>query len=108
MNLLITTYFFASIAIAVSAWSNGGWTAGLSAFGTGAVSLVAGGGLKASLWWGDKAQKIGGLVIATILMALSSYFMAPRFSVHLFDFTATGQEWGWLGAAICFLFTDKK
>jgi hypothetical protein len=41
-------------------------------------------------------------------MALSAYFMAPWFSVRLFGFELTGQEWEWLGAVVGFLLTDKK
>lgn len=107
MNPLILIYVLVSPVLAISAGINAGWSAGLCTAGTSALSLVAGGGLRASLW-GDKAQKIGGFVIAAIMMFLALHFLAPSFSVRLFGFALTGQEWGWAGAIITFLFTDQK
>ena len=53
----IHVYILMSIGIAISGWANAGFAVGLSALGTSGLALSAGGGLKASLWWGDQTQK---------------------------------------------------
>jgi hypothetical protein len=100
-------YIVISIVIAVSAWSNSGFAVGLSAIGTSALSLIAGGGLKAALWWGDKSQKIAGIIIAAVVMALA-YWISHRFSAQLFSYSVTGELWGFIGFVTCFVFTNKK
>jgi hypothetical protein len=74
---------------------------------TSLLFLVAGGGLKASLWWGDKAQKIGGAVVAVLLAAFAQW-LASGFSVQLFGHPLSGGLWGWIGFATCFVFATKK
>jgi hypothetical protein len=59
----IYIYLILSITIAGLATFNVGWSTGLHAIATSLLFIVAGGGLKASLWWGDKAQKIGGALL---------------------------------------------
>jgi hypothetical protein len=108
MHPLITAYFLATLAIAVPTCVYVSWISALCLLGTGNFSLIAGGGLKAALWWGDRGQKIAAPIIAGILMSMLSHFTMPYFSVHLSSLALTGQEWGWLGVAIGFLFTDQK
>jgi hypothetical protein len=69
--------------------------------------LVAGGGLKASLWWGGKAQKIGGSIAALLLVALAQW-LSSGFSVQFFGHHFSGGLWGWIGFAVCFVFANKK
>jgi hypothetical protein len=69
----IYAYVLVSVAIAGSAGFNVGWTVGLRAITSSVLSLIAGGGLKASLWWGDKAQNIGGPVVALLLVAMAQW-----------------------------------
>jgi hypothetical protein len=103
----IFVYLLMSIAIAATAVSNAGWSAGLSAVATISLFLVAGGGLKASLWWGDKSQKIAGPIVAVLLVALA-HWLSGGFAVHLFGYFRSGGLWGWIGFAICFVFANKK
>jgi hypothetical protein len=100
-------YLIMSIAIAGSAAFNAGLAAGFYAIATSSLSLVAGGGLKASLWWGDKAQKIGGSIVALLLVALVQW-LSDGFSVGLFGHSVSGGAWGWIGFAICFVFAGKR
>jgi hypothetical protein len=103
----IYVYVVMSLMIALSAWSNSGFSVGLSAIGTSTLSLIAGGGLKAALWWGDKAQKIAAPIIAAIVMALV-YWISHGFEVQLFGYVIAGALWGFIGFIICFVFTNKK
>jgi hypothetical protein len=103
----IYMYLIASLAIAGSAAYHVGWSTGLLAIAASSLFLVAGGGLKASLWWGDKAQKIGGSVVAVLLAALAQW-LSSGFSVQLFGQSLSGGLWGWIGFAVCFVFANKK
>lgn len=69
--LPILAYFFASVAIAGSVGFTAGSRIGVYAIITSVLSLIAGGGLKASLWWGERRQKIAGPVIALLIMAVA-------------------------------------
>jgi hypothetical protein len=71
------------------------------------LSLAAGGGLKASLLWGDRAQKIGGSVVALIVIGLALW-LAANFSVWLFENFLSGDLWCLIGFAIGLIFTTKK
>jgi len=103
----ISIYLLLSLAIALTGWLDAGFTVGLSAIGTSVLSISAGGGLKASLLWGDKAQKIGGPLIAAIVMALALW-ISRGFSVQLSGYILSGTMWGWIGFVICFVFASKK
>lgn len=103
----IYMYLIASLAIAGSAAYHVGWSTGLLAIAASSLFLVAGGGLKASFWWGDKAQKIGGSVVAVLLAALAQW-LSSGFSVQLFGQPLSGGLWGWIGFAVCFVFANKK
>lgn len=103
----IFIYLIASVAIAGSAAFNVGWKVGLFAITTSVLSLIAGAGLKASLWWGDKIQKIGGPIVA-FLLVLVAQWLARGFSAHVFGNLVSGGLWGWVGFAICFAFTGRK
>lgn len=103
----IYIYLILSTALAGSAVLNASWSAGLYAITASFLFLVAGGGLKASLLWGDKAQKIGGSVVALLLVALAQW-LSNGFSVQVFGYHLSGGLWGWIGFAVCFLFANKK
>lgn len=103
----IYVYLIASVAIAVSAAAKVGWASSLCAVVVCFLCLIAGGGLKASLWWGDKAQKIGGSFVAALVMALAQW-LAGGFSVWLFGRHLDGNLWGWIGFGIGLVFTNRK
>jgi hypothetical protein len=103
----IFIYFVMSIAIAGSAAFNASWHAGVYTITASFLFLVAGGGLRASLWWGDKAQRIGGTIVAVLLVVLAQW-LSRGFSVQLFGHYLSGQLWGWIGFGVCFLFVNKK
>jgi hypothetical protein len=71
------------------------------------LSLLSGGGLKASLLWGNKAQKIGGSVVALLIVGLARW-LAEGFSVWLFGSHLSGDLWCWIGFAIGLVFTSSK
>jgi hypothetical protein len=103
----IYAYLIVSVAVAVSAAAKAGWAPGLYAVVVSFLCLVAGGGLKASLWWGDKAQKIGGAVVAALVVALAQW-LAGGFSVLLIGHHLDGSLWGWIGFGIGLVFTNRK
>jgi hypothetical protein len=102
----IFAYLVMSIVIAGSAGLKVGLSVGLYAIATSSLALIAGGGMKASLWWGDKAQKVGGSVIAFALMALAQWLFSG-FTVQLFGHFLSGGQWAWIGFVICFVFASK-
>jgi len=107
MSWPIYVYLIASVAIAGSAAFKIGWGSALSIAVTSFFALVAGGGLKASLFWGDKTQKVGGPVVALIVVGLAQW-LASGFSVWLFGDHLSGNLWCWIGFAIGLIFTTKK
>ena len=100
-------YVIVSIITAVSAALDVSWTVGLYTIAGSGISVVAGGGLKASLWWGSKGQKIAGPIIAILLMILALWLSAG-FSTQLFGYTLSGELWSMIGFAVTFVFTNKK
>jgi hypothetical protein len=103
----IYIYLVASVTIAGSAAFNAGWTRALYVITTSSLFLVAGGGLKASLWWGDKGQKVGGSIVAFLLVGLAQW-LSTGFSVQLFGYHLSGELWGWIGFAVCFVFAKSR
>src|SRR5271170_3820972 len=74
---------------------------------TSSLFLAAGGGWKASLWCGDYAQKIGGTVVAALIVVLAQR-LSSGFSVGLFGHAMSGTAWGWVGFILCFVFATRK
>jgi len=102
----IYIYLILSTATAVSAVFNASWSVGIFIITGSFFFLAAGGELKASLWWGDKVQKIGGCFIALLLVVLSQWLLSG-FSVQLAGYHVSAVSWGWIGFVICFVFADK-
>lgn len=105
--LFLAGYLVLSAILAVSALFRVSVGAGLYLFAASNLFLVAGGGFKASVLWGDRAQKIGGAVFAGLLAALA-WWLAAGFSVTLFGYWLPGRTWGWIGFAIGVLFTTRR
>jgi hypothetical protein len=103
----IYVYCLISAIITGSSVLRSGWLTGVDACFVSGLSLVAGAGLKVSLWWGDRRQKIGGPVFAALLVAVAQW-IAGGFSANLFGQRVSGWQWGWIGFAIGFVFTNKK
>lgn len=103
----ICAYALVSLVIVVSAAVNAGIGPAAYAITTSSLFLTAGGGLKASLWWGDKAQKVGGSVVALLIVALAQS-LSNGFSVNLFGYALSGAAWGWIGFIVCFIFATRK
>lgn len=94
----IYVYVIASLAIAGSAAVNAGWGPAVYAITTSSLFLAAGGGWKASLWWGDYAQKPGGTVVAALIVVLAQW-LSSGFSVGLFGHAMSGTAWGGLDSS---------
>jgi hypothetical protein len=107
MVWLLNLYVIMSVVVSVSAAFHVGPAAGAYAVLTIAVALIAGGGLKATLFWGNTAQKIGGPV-ATALLVILAYWLSSGFSVGLFSYRFTGAEWGAIGFVIAFLWANQR
>lgn len=103
----IYAYVIASVAIAGSAAVNTGLGPAAYTITTSSLFLMAGGGWKASLLWGEKAQKIGGSVVALLIVSLAQW-LSSGFSVHLFGRALSGAAWGWVGFVVCFVFATRK
>jgi hypothetical protein len=80
---------------------------GFFTFLASALALIAGGGLKASVWYGDRGQKIVGPFIAAAIMAVALW-TARGFSVQLFGYYLSGTLWSIIGAIVCFVFANRK
>jgi hypothetical protein len=103
----IYIYLIASILLAGSALFKVGWVPALCTAAASMLALTAGGGLKASIRWGDKAQKIGGSVVAILIVGLAQW-LSTGFSVWLFGDHIGGDVWCWIGFAVGLIFTSKK
>ena len=104
---LLNLYVIMSVVVSVSAAFHVGVAAGLYAVLTIAVALIAGSVLKAALFWGDMVQRIGGPVVAALLVILA-YWLSGGFSVGLFSYRFTGAEWGAIGFVIAFLWANQR
>ena len=108
MIYIIITYF---LLVAITSFSSfGNVTLGVTASGfiCPLLALFAGSGLRGSLY-GDKGQKIGGIVMACIFFAISSYWISNTgFYVSLFNVTIGGGLWVIIGLLVGFIFTTKK
>lgn len=102
----IFIYLMASIAIAISAGMNAGLWVALHAAGGSLLALTAGGGLRASLR-GDKSQKIGGSVIALVILGLALW-ASEGFSATLFGISISGPIWAAVGFVVCLVFADRN
>jgi hypothetical protein len=107
MVWLLNLYVIMSVVISVSAAFHVRVAAGVYAVLTTAVALIAGGGLKATLFWGNTVQKIGGPVVTALLVILA-YWLSGGFSVGLFSYRFTGAEWGAIGFVIAFLWANRS
>jgi hypothetical protein len=105
--LPILLYMFVTIVTAVSVAMSVTWAVAIYTIVGSGLSCVAGGGLKSSLWWGDKSQKIAGPIIALVLMILAQWLSAG-FSVQLLGYDLGGNLWSVIGFAVTFVFTNKK
>src|SRR3984893_8001182 len=107
MVWLLNLYVIMSVVVSVSAAFHVGIAAGVYAVLTIAIALIAGGGLKATLFWGNTVQKIGGPVV-TVLLVILAHWLSAGFSVGLFSYRFTGAEWGVIGFVIAFLWANQR
>jgi hypothetical protein len=108
MIWLIVLYALVSLVVAGSAALRVGIGPGVYALLTSALAVIAAGGLKGNLFWGESAgQRIGGILFAVILMVLA-YWLSSGFSVRLFGHELSGTAWGAIGFVICLLFADRR
>ena len=107
MVWLLTLYLIMSVVISLSAAFHIGIAAGLYAVLTIALALIAGTGLKATLFWGHTVHRIGGPVVAALLVILA-YWLSGGFSAGLFSYRFTGAEWGAIGFVIAFLWANQR
>jgi hypothetical protein len=104
---LIYVYVIASVVLTVGMVFRGDIWNALCLGGTSLLSLVAAGGLKFGILWGDKAQKIGVLLVAFALLVLA-YWLSSGFSVEVFGYQVSGLMWGAAGASIGLLCVDRR
>ena len=108
MIYIIIAYFL--LVVVTSFSSIGDVSLGVTASGfiCPLLALFAGSGLRGSLY-GDKGQKIGGIVMACIFFAVSSYWISSTgFYVSIFNVSIGGGLWVIIGLLIGFIFTEKK
>jgi len=107
MSWLLFLYVMLSLVISGSAAIHAGLAAGVYAILTSGLVLIAAGGGKAMLFWGDIIQKIGG-TLAAIFLVILAYWLSGGFSVGLFGYLLTGAEWGAIGFVIAFLWVNRR
>lgn len=103
----IHVYVISSLVIAGSTAISAGLGPAFYLIATSSLCLAAGGGWKVSLLSGDRSQKIGGSVVAALIVALAQW-LSSGVSVRLFGHALSGAAWGWIGFAICFVFATRK
>jgi hypothetical protein len=106
MVWIITIYLFLSIAIAITGAIKAGVLVGLSAFGASYLAVVAAGGLKFGLFWGDSAQKIGVPIVAVLLLAFA-YWLSGGFAAQLFGVALSGEAWAIIGGLVGFVCVNR-
>ena len=79
---------------------------GLSAFGASFLAVVAAGGLKFGLFWGDSAQKIGVPIVAVLLLAFA-YWLSGGFAAQLFGVALSGEAWAIIGGLVGFVCVNR-
>ncbi len=92
MVWIITIYLLLSVAIAITGAMKAGVLVGLSAFGASFLAVIAAGGLKLGLFWGDRAQRIGVPIVAVLLLTFA-YWLSSGFSAQLFGVALSGEAW---------------
>lgn len=102
---VIVGYFFLTIGIAIAAFFHAG-AAGFYAFIASFLFLVAGGGLKSMVFYGDQSQKIAGPIFVLLIGSLA-YWLAAGFSVQLFGIYMSGVVWGAIGFLIAMIFAPR-
>lgn len=104
---LIYIYVIASVVLTVGMVFRGDIWNALRLGGTSVLSLVAAGGLKFGILWGDRAQKIGVPLVAFAPLVLA-YWLSSGFSEEVFGYQVSGLMWGAVGAAIGLLCVDRQ
>jgi hypothetical protein len=103
---IIVGYFFLTIGVAISAFFHAG-TAGLYVFIASFLFLVAGGGIKSMVLYGDRNQKIAGPIVGLLVGALA-YWLSTGFSVQLFGIYMSAAVWGAIGFLIAIVFAPRR
>jgi hypothetical protein len=109
--VLLSGYVIMSLVVAVSAFSHAGWTAALSAVVTSLLLLITGARLRQIIFYetdwknlrGRTFDMATGGIVASLFFIGFAQWLSTKFSVHFFDYTLDGWEWGWMGFAIGFI-----
>jgi hypothetical protein len=105
MAIVIFAFVICSGFMAFDAFDSG-WTVALSIFGSSVLSVLAGSGLRGSLYSGI-GPIVGGLVMACIFMGIAQW-LGTMYSVGLFENQLSGHVWSVIGFVVSFLCTSKK
>jgi hypothetical protein len=103
---MIRIYVIASVVLTAGMVFRGDIWNSLCLGGTSLLALVAAGGLKFGILWGDRAQKIGVPLVACVLLVLA-FWLSSGFSVELFGYQLSGLMWAAAGAVIGLLCVDR-
>ena len=106
LTYLFMIYQIAALVIGVPFLFEGEFSIGLRSIICPSLCLYAGAGLKGSLLVGTLNQKIGGISMCIVFIAISYFFyMKEGFGVNIFDYNISGYFWcliglvfGWLSA----------
>jgi hypothetical protein len=96
-------YFGYFLGLAVNQGEQAGLAAGISVFGAGLLTIIAGSGLRGSLTRTTLPQKIVGIVLAAIL-ASGAIYLTYGYDLHAFGYTAPLWQWALAGAVASFAF----
>jgi len=109
MKYIWIGYLLISIAASIHAFINVGWMLGGGIFLASTLGWWAGSGLKGSILVGDKSQKIGGLITATVFLVMAHFIARyTAFSVGIGSIEIGGGIWYITGFIIGFFATTKK
>ncbi len=103
----IYMYLAASFVLTLGALIDNEIHVALCLGGTSFISLIAAGGLKFGILWGDRAQKIAVPLVALLLFAFA-YWLSPGFYVQLWGHRLSGLTWGLIGVLVEIVFCDRN
>jgi len=106
---IVIIYSLISFGLSIGMLFAQGLTSGLIFMLISTLSTLAGGGLRAVLFWnsfgkwGSQGDRIGGVIFASALITLAQY-LSPDFSLHFLGYSISISAWSWIGFILCFCF----
>ena len=103
------TYVILSVVAGISAFGNSSVGVALSGIACPILAWFGGAGMRGALAIGDSKQKIAGLVMGIIFLAISLFWInTTNYWIALFGTSISGPVWCGLGFVVGFILTTKN